>query len=455
MAQNIHISNVDNSPAMCFDTGLDPRSFARTKMSQSLVEEGFIVHPNGSHEIWKPSGVNEVYGSMRVFGPLFQGKRLDIIIEENDSQAALESLICWMKAKMFLGDSKSALNPGASFIGPDGSVFFAPEHLSNRCLFIEGSQLDRYNCPDLIGMDTSAFCAGVILYKILTGAHPYPGSDIYQDMREGVFVPINLAAPELNVKLQELIQAALMLPVAKKRTAKRSIDILTELLEIFSGKENTFVTIPALHNELPKEKIEQIAKERKFYLFRQNTIVKTRRFATQNKHFLIGCGMGLFFVLFIIISTSKSISQRPSTEGMASDTVVIAYYEAFSSLNHFFMEACINGADKTDINVAASFYAILRQRQAFELTSGQSIIPARIWKESGGELPSPNAFGVTDLIIDYMSGSHEDNMMIYRANYKLWSPTDDFERNRSDILTLRRDRRKNWRIIEILRTERL
>jgi len=456
MKQRIHISDVDNNPAMCFDTGLDPRSFARTKMSQSLIEQGFIVNPDGSHEIWKPAGVNETNGSMRVFGAAFQGERLDILLDEpkTKKQTLMEAVIYWIRAKLILGDTRSSLNPGASFIKSNGSVFFTPEHLSNRCLYVEGSHLDRYNCPDLIGMDTAAFCAGVMLYKIITGNHPYPSKDIYQDMREGVFLPMRLAAPNMNEKLSNLIQAALLLPVPKKRTAKSGVDILTDLLNLLTNKENDITADTPLFIKLPKEKIEQIEREKKTYLFRQKVAVKTKRFVSLNKYFIIGCGLGLLFALFVFFSTARGFTQRPTTEGMSPDTVVVAYYEAFSSLNHILMQACINGADKGDINVAASLFAIMKQRQAYGIENAPSIIQARVWRQSGGELPSPNAFGVTDLVVDFVGGSEDEGLVMYRASYYLWSPDESFARDRSDKLMLKRDRRKHWRIIEIDRTER-
>jgi len=457
MEQRIHISNVENSPSMCFDTGLDPRSFARTKMSQSLIEQGYVVGPDGSHQEWRASGVCERNGYMRVFGSPFQGKRLDLLINDraqSSKQTALEALACWIKAKLFLGDTRSALNPGASFIGTDGSVFFAPENLSNRCLFMEGSQLDTYNCPDLAGIDTAAFCAAVMLYRILTGVHPYPSAEVYQDMREGVFLPIQLATPNLNEKLAGLINSALLLPVAKKRTVNNAADILSGFLEILTNKENGINSVSLLFNTLPAEKKEQAEKEKKIFLLKQNSYIKTKRFVLRNKHLLIGISIGILFLLFVVVSTVQGNSNRPTTRGMSPAVVIKEYYEAFSSLNHPFMEACIMGADKSDIKAAANLFAIVRTRQAYEMTATPSIIQARIWRESGGELPSPNVFGVTDLSVDYMSGSEDSGLIIYRAEYMLWAPDENFARNRSDILTLRPDRHRNWRIIEIIRTER-
>jgi len=465
MELRVHISNVDNNPAMCFDTGLDPRSFARTKMSQSLIESGYVVRPDGSHDVWKASGVNEIDGSMRVYGPLFQGKRLDLLLDEISSESlgnrdksalkkeAMNAIIAWIKTKMFLGETRSALNPAASFASPDGSVFFSPEYLSNRCLYLEGILQDTYNCPDLLGMNASAFCAGLMLYKVFAGAHPYAGQEIYQDMREGVFLPINLAVPELNNELAELIQAALLLPVEKKQASQKNnviksgIDILTKLLEFFTSNK-------PLTAELSKEKAEQIEKERKGFISKQNLIVKTRRFVVSNKYLLIGISVGLVFVLFLAFSTIRTISSRSTTQGMTSENVVGIYYDAFSSLNHELMEACVQNAGKADIIAASNLLAVYKQRQAYEMAPKLAVIQAKNWKASGGELPAPDVFGITDLSTEYIGGDENEGLVFYRVNYNLWSPADDFVRVRSDRLMLKRDKRNNWRIVEIERTER-
>jgi hypothetical protein len=492
--QNIHIGDVEGKPAVCFDSGLDPRSFARTKMSQSLIENGYIVYPNGSHEIWKASGVSEVNGQMRIWGPPFAGKRLDMLIDEVNSttpllgtaqtaaQASLQAVVFWIRAKMLLGDANTSLNPGAAFVClqdgqacPKGSVFFAPVNLANRCLIVEGTKnstelpgvsekkrssnkpdvpvLDRYGCPDLIGMEAVAFCAGTMLYRILAKSHSYfNDTTIFQDMREGIFLPPHLAAPGLDKKLCDLIQSAFLLPVEKKRTGMSGTDIIGNLLRALMENENHIIPVSSLFTQLSQEERARLEEEKKRHLKIQNTFVKTKRFVIRNKHALIGTVAGLLFVLFIIASMTKSASQRPTTAGMAPDTVIVAYYDAFSSLDHVFMEACVQGAGKDDINTAANLFAIGKTRQAYEMSTRSTFISARVWRESGGELPAPDVFGVTDLSIEYLAGSEEDGMIIYRAGYLLWSP-EGYSISRDDILTLRRDRRKNWRITEILRNE--
>ena len=327
--------------------------------------------------------------------------------------------------------------------------------MSNRCLFVEGKEIDRFNCPDLTGMDAAAFSAGVMLYRILAGVHPYQTEAvIFQDMREGVFLPPHLAAPALDKKLCALIQSALLLPVENNRSTMSGTDIIGGFLKILMVSETETVSFSSLFSQLSPEEEEQFTKEKKRFLFKQKNIVKTRRFALQNKPVLIGAVIILSFIIFIFATTMSSMRSRPTTSAMASDTVVVAYYEAFSSLDHIFMEACVNGADKTDITAAATLFSVYRMRTAYESSGRSTVIPARVWRENGGELPAPDVFGITDMEIEYRAGGESEGMIMYQVDYSLWSPDMDFPLIRSDILTLKRDRKKNWRITEILRTEK-
>jgi len=459
----IHISDVKNSPAVFFNTGLDARSFARTKMSQNIAEEGYVVHPDGSKEIWKPAEVDEFDGVMQVWGPLFNGKRLDLLLTDDslpDKQLSLQAVVYWIKAKLFLGETQSASDPAASFICfenresyKEGSVFFGPEYLSYRCLFSEGTEFNRYNSPDLHGMNAAAFCVGAMLYTIFTKTQPFPLASIYQDMREGVFMPARIAAPALNEKLAELIQSALLLPFEDTKSKVNAVDILTDILKILIDADNKIAQIQSLFNTISEEKANKTEKEKKRYLLKHDVIINSKRFYTRNKTLLIGSAIGFALLLIIVFSTIENIKNRPTTAGMLPVSVVNAYYDAFSSMDFEFMEACIKGADKADITAVLSITAILRTRQAYEGILPNTI-PAQTWKNDGGDLPAENVFGVTDMILTHLNGSEFEELITYRADYSLWSLTDEEPYRRSDILTLKPDRKNNWRITEIKRTER-
>jgi hypothetical protein len=182
---SIRISQVEGKPALCFDTGLNPRSFAQAKFAQCFTEPGYIVYPDGTTEPWKVSGVVEEAGSMLVWGPSFSGERLDLLIE-NSYPRALRAVVFWIHSKLLSEKTQIYLDPRAAFVTsfsdetwayPQGSVFFAPVTLAARCLLAEGAGPDRYTCPDLEGMEAVAFCAGAMLYRVFAGAHPYPAAE--------------------------------------------------------------------------------------------------------------------------------------------------------------------------------------------------------------------------------------------------------------------------------------
>jgi hypothetical protein len=397
----------------------------------------------------------------------------------------VQAVVYWIRAKMLLGETQSVFNPAAAFICCEdeseqkkGTVFFVPLNLSNRCLYVEESKqivvsktntvsekghayssdvllLDRYNSPDLTGMDAAAFCAGAMLYRILTKTLPYPDdATIFQDMREGIFLPIHLAVPGLNKELCSLIQSALMLPVGKTKPTGSGTNIISKLLHLLIKNENEIVDISSLFKQTSQTENTRLEKEKKLYLFRQNTYKKTKRFVNRNKPALFMAGLVLLIFLFIFANTRQSASLRPTTTGMYSKSVVTAYYEAFSLMDHLFMEACVQGsAGKDDIDLAIKLYAVTKARQAHEMTATSPIIPAKTWLENGGDLPAPNAFGVTDLTIEPIAGKEGDDRIIYRTSYTLWSPEMYFIL-RTDTLTLNRDKKGNWKITEILREHR-
>ncbi|MCL2277674.1 MAG: hypothetical protein FWC21_07225 [Treponema sp.] len=487
--QYINITNADNNPVIYFNTGLDARSFARTKMSQCITEPGYVVNSDGTHEVWKPGGVDEVDGFMQFWGrlPLSNAQRLDHLINEiSDSrgpviidykkltggeldssdlakrQNALRAVIYWIRAKMFLGDTHTIRNPGAAFIcrdNADGKVFLAPENIANRCLLLESSDQkqdspDRFNSPDLKGLDSAAFCAAVMIYSIMSKTHPYPSVNNSQDMRDGIFLPVSLAVPNLNEELSGLIQSALMLPVHEKKAKTRAADILSGFLKLLTEKDNQIRDISALFNEITDEKLTQTDVERKNFTLRQNSIIKTKRFFSRNRTAVLISFFSFLFVLFIAFSMIDSYARRPTTEGMHPENVIHAYFNAFSNLDFTFMEACIWGANKNDVNAAVNMTAIVKTRQAYEATLTSPVIPASVWKENGGELPAPDVFGVTDIIVTHISGSEAGSSIVFRADYYLWPFYEEIPYIRSDLMTLKLDRKNNWRITEIARTEK-
>jgi len=447
--QRIFISEIEGKKALCFDTGLDSRSFAQSRFFQCIAVPGFIVSPSGSIETWKASGVAEGDASMLVWGPPFSGGRLDVLVN-NGKDEAISAIAWWIRARLALGENQAAFDSPVALIAgfgteepthSEGTVFFPPLALSRRCLLAEGAEPDRYNCPDLEGMEAAVFSAAAMLYRVFAGCAPFSAADenLYQDMREGNFVPLRYAAPGIDEKLGNLVQAALVPSGGAKKPGETADGILRQFLEILMPAGREAKTAASFFRTLSGEEEALLKKEKERLLKRNKTVVNTRRFITRNKAVLLGIAAAVVIVFFAANSVLKSRAELPTTRGMDSGTVVHSYYNAIGELDHPLIEACLaKEADKSDLDMVINLFVISRVRQAYENNPGPG--------ESG-------AFGITDLTVTLVSGGEEDGEARYLAVYTLCMPEGEDYRpiRRRDELTLAR-RRGNWQITEIKRT---
>jgi hypothetical protein len=475
------IVELDGRRVLGFDTGLDSRSFAQAKLARLITEPGLIVHPaeaEGPHriELWKASGVLERSESggkptMVVWGPLFEGDRLDLLLNENNEQDKVLAAICvWIQAILALGERAAEDNPAAVSLWPSAAViaqeggnsgspviFFAPTDLARRCIIAADA---CYVHPDLDGMKGAAFTAAAMLYRLFAGAPPFPATDeslLHQDIREGNFLPVHFAVPGLDARLAALIQNALEPPHGN------GTKILGEILAITQPGGQT-VSAASLIQPLSEENRLLLEKEKNQFQKRKAASVKTRRFVTRNSALLLGCLAALVTVVIVAVSIAQSRSRLPSTAGMEPIQVIESYYNAFGELNHQMMEACVtDGAGKDDISTVINLFVISKTRQAYELRKSPPIISAREWQQGAETDNDTQVFGVTDLQVTNI----KENIQ-YRVDYTFWVPaqlSDDPEMEsaenrppipyyRSDIVTLVRKKEKrgfNWHIADIQR----
>jgi hypothetical protein len=502
METQVFLFDVDGHEALGFDTGLDSRAFARAKFAQFITEPGLIVNLDGpapSAGFWKASGVVEspdVEGqpaaAMVVWGPPFRGERLDLLLQDSDKRdEALTAISRWIQAVLALGEKHHApLWPCAALIGGirSSEIFFAPPGLALHCLMTkESNQINcRYVHPDLKGMNAAAFTAAAMLYRIFAGSPAFPAEDeiiLHEDMREGNFLPIRLAAPGLDDRLAALIQNALNQGGKKSGELPNGARLLEGFLAIMQPAE-----LPALagtvspvsfFGSLPEADRLSIEKEKTQYLKTKTASVKARRFVMRNAALLIGCFAAVVIAALITNSVIKSRSAL-TTAGMEPLQVIESYYNAFGKLDHLWMEACvIKGAGKDDINMVMNFFVFDKVRQAYEMNVRSSFISAKDWLETGGGQVNFQVFGVADLQINSAGsvssgsagGGGDNGEQQYRADYTLWVPgetgDEDFETehnangraaeylppksfHRTDIVTLVQ-RKGNWRISDIKR----
>ena len=498
MERQVFLFDVEGNKALGFDTGLDSRAFARAKFAQFITEPGFIVSLDGaksSVNLWKASGVVENpeaeadNATMVVWGPSFKGDRLDLLLNDNEKrEEALAAIRTWIGAVLALGKERHAplgappLWPCAALIGGSQSneVFFAPMDISKNCLMTKESNKinNRYVHPDLNGMNGAAFTAAAMLYQVFAGSPAFPAIIdeivLHEDMREGNFLPIRLAAPGLDGKLATLIQTSLSQNVKKGGILPNGRRLLEEFLALLrTDSRDSFV------GGLSEADTLSIEKEKAQYLKTKTAKVNTRRFVKRNAAILLGSFAALVIAAMIAKSVINSRSAL-TTAGMGPVQVIETYYNSFGELDHMLMDACvIKGVGKDDINMVMNFYIIGKLRQAYEKNLQSSLISAKDWLEADGGQVNLQVFGVTDLQLtrqqswrgdkEQGTGNSEER---YRVDYTLWVPgeAEDGSETGQDAMTDKRaveylppksfrradlvtlvQKKGNWRISEIKR----
>jgi len=470
-----------------FDTGLDARSFAQTKMSLFITQPGYIVCPAGNIETWQPEGVTERANTMIIWGSHFPGEELAEVINRKDE--AMDALRYWLRARIiieensgsgkepplpgpagaFIVTTRQAANPGSVNQGsansfPSGTVFFPPARLLKRTLDAAGGlspgvgslNAQRWTHPDLKGNDGISFCAGVMLYYIFCSIPPFSQkeeNDLRQDIREGVFVPSDLAAPGLDPEMAKLITEAIS-PIPKPNEAKSrpAPDCISDFIgPPLSKPASSWV------KDLSEKEISESRAKHEQYNKRKTLAVKRQRFLTRNAKIIIVCSIAFLALTFFIQNMAQARAELPTTRGMVPIEVVEAYYNAFNALDHSMMQACVIGrAGSDDIRMITSLFVISRVRYAHE--TNPFFMSADEWVAAGSPVTDKIVFGITDLTIRVLSESETN--VILEADYILWTQSANEEENQAGLplslvtkdilrLVLHRDA---WRISSIERT---
>ena len=418
-------------------------------MAHLITQSGTIVYPDGKIETWQPEGTTEDEGTMIVWGPFFPGTALNGIINFNANDAAIDALRFWLKARMLLEgnphseDDAPFNGPDGAFIAyqkndaneqqpwlkyPQGTVFFPPARLLWRCIEAEGStaQLDaeRWTHPDLKGQEIISFSAGVMLYRIFCGTHPFPGDnrdETLRNIREGVFVPPDLAAPGLDQQMSGMISDAMGRTQQEKNLKQRpSPNTIADFISSpFSRPVSSWI------KPLSDEEKNKIKTEREQYNKKKTLAVRTRRFISRNTTTIAVSIAAMIALLLFVRGTIRHRSELPTTKGMTPIEVAEAYYGAFGDLDHTLMDACVTGkAGKEDILMVMNLFVISRVRQAYEMTQ-DNFISAQEWVEEGSPATERSVFGITDLTVNVLSES--DGGFSLEADYTLWMPGSYFQ----------------------------
>jgi len=431
MDTRIGMIEIEGSPALGFDTGLGPAAFAQARLAQLLTDSGALVGPDGRVELWQSRGVREADGRMVVWGPAFSGVGLDQLIEADPDQG-LTALGRALEAKVRLDASglvQLPFYPGGVLLGADGTVFFPPYRLMVRILEAEGAgsrlrALDRWLHPERGGAEAEAFTCAALAYRLLCGVAPFAVPDLPEpaagdllrrDIRDGFFLPARLAEPGLDPALADLLDRSL----GTAAPADRAVPSLAELTAALNLTEAGGIrrlvrpVAPAVREKVQTERIR----------YEKNRVARLgrRRFFRRNKTvFAIGAAAILIVGLFGF-NLIQARSQRPTTRGLSPREVTEAYYRSFNTLDHTFMDACVDGrTGAQDIEAVMNLFVISRVREAYERKS--TVLSAEQWLAEGAPRVDASVFGVSSLDIEDLETDPSDGEVAYRSRYTFWYP---------------------------------
>ncbi|MDR3167529.1 MAG: hypothetical protein LBT93_06260 [Treponema sp.] len=476
----VHLE-IDGSGVLGFDTGLNAQAFAQAKMAQVITQPGYIVSPGvcrascaeppkiadqaifyltnsenrpdnrdfcvtdgakihkydrlpgGPAERavvpWRPGGVIEREGTMVIWGPDFDGERLDRIVSDGTrKEAALDALRYWITARLLLEGQEDPPFPwpAGALVAVSGAILFPPERILRRVLDAAGDDLWLTGAacwvhPDLTGREAAAYGAATMAYRIFCGTVAFQNPDIdlvRQDMREAFFIPPRLLAPGLEGDLARILEETLA-PVkyfSQKGTKRPGPESLGALLGTPGSRGSA-----SYIRELTGEEQAKLSGELERFKKKKGRTVKTKRFLLRNTAIITG---GLVALVVLVLSVGSILSGRaalPTTRGMSPRQVVEAYYGALETLDHSLMEACVTGkAGKDDIAMVSNLFVMSRVRMAYEMNN--PVISARQWLDAGGLPTEQTVVGITGMEITELDANGVDGEVSFRVSYTLWLP---------------------------------
>jgi hypothetical protein len=431
---------------MTFDTGLSPEQFAKQKQAHLLTLKGRVLRETGNggflQEDWQADGVREENGRRVVYGRAVSGTRFDLLLEAataagaDSADAGLSAFLLWRRALCFLIGTNEwervSPAPRAAYIDTASvSVFFPPPALARTAADAESQDgfawlrsAVRWMHPDRRHEEALAWTSAACLYRIFTGEEPFDlpalsggqsldvetaALALLSDIREGVCVPMRLAAPGLDNAIAAYIDAAL---IPHPRNSGGGLP-----------------PFPQFHPEIEKNyrplsdaERSSALRQKTAFLLAARSKASRKRFLVRNKPVLLGASAALLILVFFAGSMINARLSRWSARGLSPGEIVNAYYTAFGKLDHEVMSACVlKNAGKSDIDMTVNLFVVSKMREAYERK--QTVLDAAEWDGVSPLPPDMQVFGVRLLSVDWPDSDERDGAVTAHARYLLIAPS--------------------------------
>lgn len=436
---------------------------------QGKREPGIIIFPDGETGEWNWYGLSEQHGTLYA-----KGDELTIIpyLETMDPESVgedskLQEGSLLFKAFSLVAQREGCLGGdifhGLFRISPTGGILVLPKVL--REIIKAGSDLDDQLLPTaglsekssklLSEEELAAFYTAASLYRMLTGANPFPPQEYTSPWeRFDLAGPVHpgLLRNDLDKATADILDMILSLPrtisiqiSAGKRDAaretRRGFGKLQDLLQRPGSAEPSLIDQSALQRE---EIRRSRSLRRRIFLRRHRKRITTVLLVSTILALLISFLGNLFF-------------RELPTDGLPPEEVAYLYYDGRNRLDHETVDAALGRSAASGlVNELTSLYVIYRVRQGYE--GKDMFLPADTWFAQGAPEVEDGTlvYGAAGIAIKPLEMGDEQSSFLGSAI--LVFPDNEGDRTDMDILYLQEELklekgRRRWEIISIRRIQ--
>ena len=438
----VEVRTYEGRDVLTLNTGLTPRAFGQSTMSNLLEEHGLLLDQAGNLSEWIPDGTFcdtiDSKETIFIYGPAFSGTPLLTTItgekelawkKLHQSIAIIHKIFVTQKLPIEVLTNIAGAGPEAILSNDDDRVLILPSVIYNRCVASQGDSVEtenrfRWIHPDYLTLNPShafGFLAGTLAYRIIAGFPPFSiPVEMYKSKQEttnaseiiahvirtGYFEPTELAVWNIRPAAAKCINELISAKIAA--SADTLLAFGDSLSDIQDATKNELAESTAFHTAK-----ETAAKKRAAKYKREQFIHKYRTV-------MLVAAAVIVIGAVVIGSTVKSNQERPSTLGMTPLEVVDGYYKAISVLDQDIPETYLAKKTKSPyVNLTTNLYVTSKMQEAYTPNSGV-LSPAGLFALNGNP-GNHMIYGITGLKIKNENAT--DTSAAFTVSFYMWTPS--------------------------------
>lgn len=416
-------------------TSLSEESFAKTKFSRLLDEQGFIVkkQKDGKPEFiqWKFTGSKTIDDEVFFEGEKFEGETVSsILLKANeggktDSEKAKDVLYSLVEIytsaiensvplpcssvfgilfKKAGNENKSGTNK-KSEDGKKNKESPLKNHIQEEFLFVPEKTFDRcaanlgkkdytviqepWRNAALTGKSALCFSRAVLAYFSLTKNLPYPPqkTDKSVNISYQNFIPLEYAVNGIDRKLSACVNKNL------------SVKDSDSEFPLFEFKEELF----SPEKRKPECSEKDFEKKKNAFLLKQRRKITRSRKFNRIKGILAVSALALIFVSVFTATAVNENSKKPTTIGLDSSQTTEVFYQGIHKMDTDLMLASAKNCPEAQsyISRIPQIYVVANMKSAYNFESGISTPENWMFFEpASSRAYSHFIYGITNFTID-------------------------------------------------------